>query len=78
MEATADYFQLVFTTQLHEVYSIAGNTDCKLRIFLGMFHRIIKHLAVQNIYVQVVSAFGEVTVHHCNEIFNAVFFGSSQ
>ena len=78
VETAADNFQLVFAAQFHEVYGISGNADGKLRIFLRMFHGVFQHFTVQYVHVQVVSAFGEVTIHHCHQIFYAIFFSSSQ
>ena len=68
----------MFAAQLHEVYGITGNTDGELRIFFRMFHGIVKHFTVQYVHVQVVSAFGEIAIHHCHQIFYAILFSSSQ
>ena len=75
VETAADNFQLVFAAQFHEVYGISGNADGKLRIFLRMFHGVFQHFTVQYVHVEMVCTFGEVTVHHGNQILYA-FLGS--
>ena len=73
MEATADNFQLVFAAQLHEVYGITGNADGELRIFFRMLNGIFQHFTVQYVHIEVVRAFGEVTVHHGNQVVDTLF-----
>ena len=63
----------MFTAQFDKINRISWYTDSKLRIFFRVFHCIFQHFAVQDIYIQVVCAFGEVTVHHGHQVLNTGF-----
>ena len=78
MEGTGDYFELVFAAELDEVDGIAGDADGQLRIVFRVFHRVKEHLAVEDVDVEMVSALGEVSVHHANEVFNAFLVGGAE
>ena len=73
VERTRDNLQLMLAAQFDEVHSVTRYTDCELRILLGVFHCIHKHLAVEYVHVQVVSTLGEVTVHHSNKVLYTCF-----
>ena len=61
----------MLAAQFYEVNCISRHTDSKLRIFLGMFHCIEQHFAVEHIHIQVVRTLCKLTVHHCHKILHA-------
>ena len=47
-----------------EVYSVSGNSDCKVRIFFGMLNCVKKHLTVEYIYIDMLSLLTEIAVNN--------------
>ena len=68
----------MFARKLYEVNSVAAHANGELRILLGVFHRVLKHFAVEYVHIEVVCTLGKVAVHHCNEVLNTVFSSSAQ
>lgn len=73
MEGAGNNLELVFAAEFYEVDGVAGNSYGELRVVFGVFHCVEEHLAIENVYVEMVGAFGEVAVHHADEVFNAFF-----
>ena len=78
VECSCDDLKLMFTAEFHEVDGITGHADRQLRIFLRMFHGILKHLAVKDIDIQMMRALGEIAVHHCHEILDSLLRGRAE
>ena len=57
-----------------EVNGIAGNTDGKIRISLGIFVSLQKCFSVKNVYVDMVSLFGKISVEDGNEVIDTLGF----
>ena len=74
MDGAGDYFVLLFFAELVEIDRVSAYTDCKLRIFFGVFLRVEKHFAVEYVYVKMISARMNVTVYHRRKVFYAFFF----
>ena len=74
VDGAGDYFVLLFFAELVEVDRVSAYTDCKLRIFFGVFLRVEKHFAVEYVYVKMISARMDVSVYHRRKVFYAFFF----
>ena len=74
MDGAGDYFVLLFFAELVEVDRVSAYTDCKLRIFFGVFLRVEKHFAVEYVYVKMIPAGMDVSVCHRRKVFYAFFF----
>ena len=68
MEGSGDNVVLLLLGELDEVYGIAGNPDCELRIVLGMLLSIEKCLTVEDIDVEVMTALYGITVEEAYKI----------
>ena len=62
MEGTGDNLILLFFCQLMEIYRISGYSHGKLWVFFRMLLRVQQRFAVQNVYVQMMSAFFRIAV----------------
>src|ERR1700761_7974277 len=56
VERTADHILLLLSGKTDEIDGVSGYADGQLRIFSGMFHRILKHFLVDKIQVHVEAA----------------------
>ena len=74
MDGAGDYFVLLFFAELVEVDCISAYTDCKRRIFFGVFLCVEKHFTVEYVYVKMISAGMDVSVYHRRKVFYAFFF----
>ena len=69
IDCTAKYIKLLLACKLDEVYGIARNADCKLRILLRMLHCIDKKFAVEYIHVEVMTTvWSEIAVEQVHQI----------
>ena len=68
MEGSGNNLVLLLLGKLDEVYRIAGDTDGKLRIFLGVSLRIKKRLASEHVNVEMMAALFYVAVKKSYEI----------
>ena len=78
VERTRDNVHLLRFCQLYEVYRIARNADCKLRVFFGMVHCVEQNFAHENVYVQMLSVFCHVSVDETAEVYNLFVVGLAQ
>ena len=80
MECSVDNIELLLTCKRDKLNSVSRYTDCEVSVLwlIWVLHSIQKLILTEYVYVQVVSAFGEVTIHHCHQIFYAILFSSSQ
>ena len=62
MEGPAYDLTLLLTGELIEVYGVARYTYRKIRICLGIFVSLHKHLSVENVYVDVVCLLSKISV----------------
>ncbi len=56
MECTGDNVSLLLGCKFDKVYSVAGNSDGKLRIILGMLLSIKQCVSVKYIYIKMMAA----------------------
>ena len=68
VECTGNNVILLLLGELDEVYRIAGNSYCELRIFLGVSLSVQQSLAGEDVYIKVVTAFFNVAVKKFNEV----------
>ena len=64
MEGSGNYFLLLLTGELVEVYGIARNSDGEVGVRLGILIRLHKHLAVKHVYVDVVRLLCKISVKY--------------
>ena len=62
MEGSAYDFSLLLARELVEVDCISGNANREVRICLGVFVSLHQCFAVEDIYVDMVSHFGKISV----------------
>ena len=74
MVSTFQHFELVRLAEFMEVYGVARNSYRDVGVEFGVFHSLYEFFAVDNVYVKVMRALGEVTVQHVYEVVYALFF----
>ena len=74
VDGAGDYFVLLFFAELVEVDRISAYTDCKRRIFFGVFLCVEKHFTVEYVYVKMIPAGMDISVYHRRKVFYAFFF----
>lgn len=68
MESTADDIGLLLGRKLDEVYGVAAYTDGQLGIILGMLLCVQQSVSVEYVYIQMMAAFGGISVQKVYEI----------
>jgi len=75
VEGAADDVLLLLARQADKVDRVARNPDRKLRIFVGIFHRVLKRLLVDDVEVHVETAVFEVHVKGLDRGADELFIG---
>ena len=70
--------KLVLPAQFGEIHRVTGNPDGELRVFFRMFHGVFEHFPVEDIDIEVMCPFAEISVHHCHEVVDLVFIRRSE
>ncbi len=70
MAGSCDNIQLLFTSQVDELNSISGYTDCEVCVFrfLRMFHSVDQFFCTEYVYVQVMCTLIEVTIQDVYQV----------
>ena len=74
MAGTSDNVELLLTGKVDELDGVAGDADGEVSVLglLGVLHSVLELLDTKDVDVEVVSAVGEVTVHHVDEVGHAL------
>ncbi len=78
MEGSGNNLVLLFLCELDEVYGVARNSDCKLRIKLGVLLCVNEKLSVKHVYVEVVTALEHIAVKQCNKVVVSLLLGFAE
>ena len=80
MASTSDNVELLLLSQVNELNSITGYTDCEVLIFflLRMFHSIDQLFCTEYVNVQMMSTISEVSVQNLSQVSNLFRFTVTQ
>ena len=73
MKGPCDYFQLMRLRQSHKVHGISRDSNRQLWIIFWMIVSIKKGLTIEDIYIEMLSSFGEIPTYHTQKIFYLFF-----
>jgi len=72
VERSIDYVELLFFGELDEVHGVSGDPNRELRIFFRMFHRVLQHLAIQHVNVNVEATARKISVEYSGSTRDAI------
>ena len=75
VEGTGNHFVLLLLGQSDEVNRIPADTDCELRVFLGMCLGVQQCFLGENVNVQMVTALLNIAVKQRNQIVDLILIG---
>ena len=80
MACSGDNVVLLLLSKVDELNSISGYTDCEVSVLflLRMSLSVEKLINTEYVYVEVVSALSEVTIHYVNEVVLLISFVVAQ
>src|ERR1700745_3516868 len=73
VECAVDYIHLLLASQAHKVHRVPRDANRKMRILLGMFHRVKKRIAIQHIYIHVIASHAKEGIEHVTKVCHSVF-----
>ena len=80
MLCSGDYVELLLSRKVDELNRIAGYTDREVCVLwlLRVLHRILQLLYAEDVYIHMVCALCEVTIHNANEGVRLLVLGMAE